>query len=158
MNKPKRNIHVVKAQQLHIIDLANRIKQDDVDEGMASHGMTVEQGLKFSLRFSSDAYTVVVDGVPEMIFGVCPSHGSSATIWMMSSEEVFTLVSRKRFLRETKKYVTLFHKKYAELYNHVSEKNLRSLDWLRKVGFKFTNRVPNYGVAGLPFIRVESRV
>lgn len=152
-----KKIDIIKSQQSHIDDLHSKIKQSDIDEVDASHGMTAKEALDMSLHNSHEAYTVTVDGKPEMMFGVVETDEDGvAIIWMLSSDEIFKMVTVKRFIRETKRWVKHFHKEFAVLFNHVDERNMRSLNWLRRVGFKLAERVESYGSKGLPFIQIIS--
>lgn len=158
MKKIKKNIDVLPSVMSHIIDLHSKIKQSDVDEVMASHGMTAEEALTTSLSNSSEAYTVMVDGKPEMMFGVVDdeNYNDASVIWMLSTDEVFNLVTVRRFMKDAKRYVKHFHQRKLFLYNYVDERNLRSLSWLRRLGFRFVNREEGFGVAKIPFVFVLS--
>lgn len=156
--KSKLKIDVVTAQKSHIVELHSKIKQSDVDEVMASSGYTAEQALTVSLENSEKAYTVMVSGKPEMMFGVVVDEffDDAYVVWMLSSEAVFPLVTVKRFMREAKSFIKSFHKDKLFLWNYVDERNLRSLNWLRKCGFRFVKREERHGHAQIPFIMVLS--
>ena len=158
MKRTNKNIDIVVAEQSHITDLHSKIKQADIDELEACYGQSPEQVLTESLSISEEAYTVIVDGNPEMMFGIVKDEDNddAAIVWMLSSAEVFSKVTVKRFIRETKKFVQQFHQKYLYLHNHVDERNLASLMWLRRVGFKLVSRQQSFGVMGLPFIQILS--
>lgn len=154
-----KKIDIIKSEYSHIDDLHSKIKQSDIDEVYASHGATAKQALEISINNSLEAYTVMVDDVPKMMFGIVQDKHSEqqAIIWMLSTEDIFELVSVKRFIRETKRFVKHFHQQFEVLYNHVDERSFRSLVWLKRVGFKLTKIENDFGFLGLPFIKIESR-
>lgn len=129
------------------------MKQVDVNEVFASHGMSpVEAGL-YSVANSEDAFTVFIDDEPELMFGVC----ADGTIWMLSSDRPFEKQYREQFMAESVEWVRLFHRRFDRLHNYVDARNKRSIAWLRKIGFKVAERVPAFGVSGIPFVLMESR-
>jgi hypothetical protein len=158
MKKIDKNIDIIKSEQSHITVLHSKIKPRDIDEVYASHGITAEEALVISLKGSCEAYTVMINNSPEMMFGVAKDlEDGVAVIWMLSSEQLFKLVGVKRFVKETKIFVKHFHEQFEYLYNYVDERNLTSLAWLRRVGFKLADREPEFGFLGLPFIKIISK-
>lgn len=157
MSRAQKRVEVVTAQQTHVADLAPKMKAGDIDECQASHGVGPEEALSISLGNSREAFSVMVDGRVEMMFGICHEDNSTGLVWMLSSEAVFDLVTRKRFLRESRRYMKRFHRLYEVIYNCVDERNFRSIMWLKRIGFKLIDYIPEYGVSGMPFVRVESR-
>jgi hypothetical protein len=129
--------------------LKDKLKSSDVDEIWASHHYTPEQGLREALEKSIFALTIQ-NGNPIAMFGIVPDSilGNSASVWFLSSTDLYKI--RKRFLRNNKKFIKLMQEFYPTLYNYVDARNVKTIEWLKFCGAKFSEPKP-YGVEGKDF-------
>lgn len=131
-----------------------RLKPEDVQEVYYSHDLKPDEAIKMSLDKSIVAMTVLMDGKPEILFGINPVSllGSHGVVWMLSSERIKDI--NIRFARHCRQYIDWFLKFYPVLFNYVSVENKTSIIWLKKLGAKFESPV-NYGVHNKLFRRFE---
>jgi hypothetical protein len=136
--------------------LQDRLKQTDVDEVMASHGLNSFEALTFSFIHSPEKYTILIDGQPEAIFGVVKNDQIHdwATIWLLGSDNIEKI--SVAFIKICRKYIKMFFNKYNVLYNHIDVRNQTSYSWLKYLGATF-NLVEKYGYEQKPFNYFELR-
>ncbi|NJO00347.1 MAG: DUF2833 domain-containing protein [Bacteroidia bacterium] len=96
--------------------------------------------------------TVEDSGKPVAIFGINPENilGDSAIIWMLSTDHIDGL--RKRFARNSRRFVDLMLDYYPNLENYVSVENKKSIEWLKFCGAEF-EEPKVYGEEGKLFMR-----
>lgn len=112
------------------------MRQADRDEVLASSGKTPFEALVFSLRKSSFAYTALVDGRPEVMFG-CGDINVLAEMgapWLLGTDAVDA--NYVAFLRMSKKWKRELLGRYQVLRNVVDDRNVVSKRWLSWLGFK----------------------
>jgi hypothetical protein len=114
--------------------LAQTMKPEDMKEIWASHRHTPEEALLLSLQESEFCATVVFEGEPVAMFGVCPTClvSNEGTVWLLSSEKLFD--HSLRFVRHSRHFIDMMlgYKKY--LYNYVHNDNRKSIAWLLRMG------------------------
>lgn len=83
-------VRLVPAQFKHINRIARRIRTADREECEAM-GRTPKQALRLALMTSEKAWTAIVDGQPEAMFGVVVESalGREATPWFLGTNEVY---------------------------------------------------------------------
>lgn len=148
------HIEIRKATQDDAISLAPRLKQADVDEVMASSGLNPLDALTESVAVSDQdmVWCATLNGRPEIIWGVRGVGPDLGGVWLLSSEEIMGI--RRRFMQESIEYVRRMHTRYQILFNYVDIRNTVSLEWLRRLGFKF-GEVVLQG-SSYPFITIYS--
>ena len=112
------------------------MRQADSDEVLASSGKTPFEALVFSLRKSSFAYTALVDGRPEVMFG-CGDINVLAEMgapWLLGTDAVDA--NYVAFLRMSKKWKRELLGRYQVLRNVVDDRNVVSKRWLSWLGFR----------------------
>lgn len=145
-------IEIVQATEKHAKDLAPSIRREDKWEVMCSSGLNSHDALTQSVQFSRIAWTALLDGKPEIMWGAAPFPPKEGwgIVWLMSSEEMYRIP--KRFLVESVRYVDKMFDIFDTLFNYVHVENMKSRKWLEALGFKAIHLDPTYGVAKVPFI------
>lgn len=122
------------AHPSHIARLANRMRALDVAE-CAAVGHTPKQALRISLRSSTFALTVLRDGRPVAMLGVCPAsviRGLGAP-WLLGTDEV--KAGARVFLTVGPRVVKAMHREWPRLANYVGAENRDAIRVLRMLGF-----------------------
>lgn len=107
--------------------------------------------LRLSVAVSSHHWAfIAADGEPVAVFGVAPVSLISGigTPWLLGTERVFAFPGV--LIREGRRYLQAMRNVYPSLANHVDARNVKSIRWLKHLGFTIGEPEP-YGVAGLPF-------
>jgi hypothetical protein len=84
------------------------------------------------------------------IFGVNRIDNKSGIVWLMGSDNLTKY--KKEFYKVSKEYLELFLKEFKTVFNYVDERNKTTTKWLKKLGFSFIGREPEFGVDKIPFI------
>lgn len=137
--------------------VAKHLRRHDLLELQAVHGVDLDvlACLRAAVLASEECHTVVApDGEPVGLFGVAPLSllEGQGCPWLLGTE---TLMGYPRDIVVLgKRTVNGWCLRYDQLYNYVDARNLRSIAWLRRLGFSVFPPQP-YGVQGLPFHRFE---
>jgi hypothetical protein len=149
-------VEVVRADPDHIASIAERMRAADVAEVWAASGKSPSEALAFSLDRSDAAWTGIVDGQPEVMFGV----GALSILsgvgapWLLGTDEVER--NRRRFLRGSIFWRDEMLKLFPVLRNVVDDRNAVSIRWLRWLGFTLSEPFP-VGRERMPFRLFELR-
>lgn len=119
------------------LDLAPRMRKQDMDEVRASHGHSPVEALLSSLNCSEEAFSIIHNDQVIGMFGVAPIVNRLGTPWLLASDEL-PLVSRE-FLPESRKWIESLTPRYDVLINYVHSKNTVSKRWLKWLGFNLLN-------------------
>lgn len=133
-----------------IVEIAPRMRRQDVEELWASSRHTPVEALVSALLSSDYTFTGVIDGRPEMMFGLSvishvTGHGSP---WLLGTDEI--LNHRRDFMRASAQWRDMFLDRTPILTNCVDDRNELSKRWLRWLGFELTDPVP-MGYDGVKF-------
>jgi hypothetical protein len=125
-----------------IVEIAPRMRQQDIDELWASGRHTPVEALVSALISSDYTFTVVIDGRAECMFGLSiishvTGHGSP---WFLGTDEIQK--HRRDFLRASVQWRDMFVARTPDLRNCVDDRNELSKRWLRWLGFELTEPVP----------------
>lgn len=150
------DVEIVPASIDHIAPIAERMRSADRDEVMAASGRTPHEALEISLRKSSLAWTGLIDGSPEVMFGVGDLNilTSTAAPWLLGTDAVEK--HYRVFLRQSVDWRDQLLRRYAVLMNVVDDRNEVSKRWLRWMGFKLSDPAA-LGVNGEMFRLFELR-
>lgn len=139
------------------IELAYRIKEADAVEVAASDGFTPMQAISFAVDHSLRAEAILVDGNVEAVWGLAEFAPAVGVPWLLSSPVL--VGDARQLVREGRRIIAESLERYPLLFNWVDVRNAHSRGWLASLGFIETEIDPAYGVAGVPFVRMEvSRV
>lgn len=130
--------------------LAN-LRPADLAEGEALAGAgQVPEMVAESLRASVLSWTAVAAGDVVCMFGVAPVTlmGDHGMPWMLGTPLVEQ--HRRALTRQGPAYIAHMLAAFPHLVNVVDARNVRSIAWLRRVGFQIHDARPA-GVAGMPF-------
>lgn len=150
------DLQIVEAVDDHIATIAERMRQADRDEVMASGGKAPAEALSGSLAKSSQAWTALVNGRPEVMFGVGDLNILTRTgcPWLLGTDAVGE--HYRLFLRQSVMWREQLLGRYEVLRNAVDDRNEVSKRWLRWMGFTLYEPMP-LGVNGEPFRLFEMR-
>jgi len=115
--------------------IAAAMRAADRAEVSASHGHTPEQALTSSLACSTEAWTGLIDDVPVCMFGVGPISilAGRGAPWMLGTDTIERWP--RTFLRHCRPCVAAMLAVYPFLENYVDDRNEKSKQWLRWLGF-----------------------
>ncbi|KKK51961.1 hypothetical protein LCGC14_3109710, partial [marine sediment metagenome] len=138
-------IEIVKATEEHAKDLAPRLRRDDKWEVMCSSGLNSLDALTQSVHFSTMAWTALLDGVPEIMWGAAtfPPNPSMGIVWLLSSEELYRIPGR--FMKETAIYLSKMLEVFDTLFNYVHIGNIKSIKWLEANNFQAVETIEKMG-------------
>ncbi len=148
------DIQIVPARPSHIRTIARRMRQADRDEIAAASGRSPGSALVFSLRKSSAAWTAIVDGQPEVMFGVGDINilAGVGAPWLLGTDAVEKHYIQ--FLRKSVSFRDQLLARYSVLRNFVDARNKASIRWLKWLGFQFSEPID---FRGHPFFMFELR-
>lgn len=143
------------ADDLHY--LAQHLRDADLLELRAVHGqdLDVQACLRTAVTSSEEAFVAcTVYGEPIAVFGVAPVSllGGQGCPWMLGTDTM-DLYGRE-VVQLSRAHVKRWGLRYDHLFNFVDARNLRSIAWLRRIGFSLAEARP-YGLAGEAFHRFE---
>ena len=117
------------------------MRKADADEVHAASGRTPAGALVYSLRKSSHAWTALIDGRPELIFGVGELNvlAGIGAPWLLGTDAVET--HYVAFLRHSVSFRDQLLRRYPVMRNFVDDKNKASKRWLKWLGAEFSDPV-----------------
>lgn len=131
--------------------LHHAIREQDRTEIWHSHGMTPEEGLRFSLERAVEAHSIINDeGKVIGMFGVGEYSPKIGIPWLLASDELPRIA--KEFIPQSRQWIERIHEDYDLLFNFVYAENKTSIRWLKWLGFSFIRRIDGFGVNPAPFI------
>ena len=131
--------------------LVANLRPADIAECEALLGPGRERwALEQSMQRSPLCWVGCADGEVACIFGVSPLSlvGGQGAPWLLGTP----LVERHRgaFIRRNPAYIARMLAAFPHLLNIVDARNIKSIAWLRKLGFTIHPTMPA-GVSGMPF-------
>lgn len=150
------SIAIVPAGMDHVATIAARMRKADAEEVWASSRSSPVQALMLSLNQSAQAWTGMVDGQPEVMFGVADLNVLTATgaPWLLGTNAV--LDHYREFLRQSVWWRERLLERYDVLKNFVHDDNVVSKRWLKWLGFTLHDPMP-LGRGGEAFRLFELR-
>lgn len=139
------DIRIVRAERKHIKRVARRMRQADRDEVTATGFPCAAQALAHSLRHSGLAYTVLINGRAEAMFGVGDINilAGIGGPWFLGTDALDA--HRMAFLRGSRRWLPKLLARYEVLRNFVDVRNTASVRWLRWLGFTLSEPVEMNG-------------
>lgn len=121
-----------------LLPLCEDIRTEDRIESLMFTGQPLRKAVARAILISSKCFTVTVDGLPAVIFGVAqlPGNPKMGSVWMRTANRVSQCLLY--VIKESPKYLQEFLKDYpGGLYAApMAENNDLHLRWLRLVGFQ----------------------
>lgn len=141
MGKRGVDIRIVPARAAHIRTIARRMRKADVDEVFATSGRSPAAAMAFSLRKSSHAWTAMIDGRPEVMFGVGDLNilAGVGAPWLLGTEAVERHYIA--FLRNSVGFRDQLLRRYPVMRNFVDDRNKASKRWLAWLGATLSDPV-----------------
>jgi hypothetical protein len=138
-------IEIVPARYSHIGPIASRMREIDRLECLI-FGHTPKQALRHGIALATVAWTVLIDGRPEAMFGASTISllDGSGRPWMLMTEEAAK--QKTALVRLGRIYTEALHRHYAVLHNWVHARNDTAIRWLARLG---------YGVGGVEIMQGE---
>jgi hypothetical protein len=151
MSRRDRDAFVREVREGDVEELVANLRPADRDECAALIGEGREaEGIRNSVRLSTHLWAGEAEGRVAAIFGVVPVSllGGQGAPWLMGTP----LIDRHRgaFIRLNRTYIPQMLDTYPHLVNIVDARNVRSIAWLKRLGFEVHAPLP-LGVAGRPF-------
>ena len=133
-----------------VMELADTMRQVDVDEVWAAGHMSPKEALEQSIDVSRDTMMILIDGEVVGVFGigVVVALSDTGIPWLLCSQKLVEKASK--FLRYNKGYVDRAKKEYVKLHNYVDARNTYAIKWLRWLGFTVEKAAP-FGMEQMPF-------
>ena len=127
-------ITILPATLTHIGPIATRMRVADRVE-CAALGHSPKQALRAGLASSSPAWTALVDGRAEAMFGlvVTSALGGEGRPWMLGSDAIYA--HPRAMLRRGPRFLAAMFRSAPRLSNLVAADNVRAIRLLRRWGF-----------------------
>lgn len=142
------SIFVVPATPELVAAVAEGARAEDAAEFWAAAHMLPLPGLLKCCEVSEESWCALADGEPLAIFGVGRIADGVGAPWMLAHVRIGD--ARGDFMAACRAELARIHKTWAVLLNYVDARNLRSIRWLRSLGFTIGDPEP-YGLDQLPF-------
>lgn len=131
--------------------VTKNMRDADIIE-VEAQGLTRDRAIPFSCALSDECFTGLTDGVPTMILGYSlPLLGNSASIWGLGTPRCFQVP--RQMLTVGREIIRYFLTKAPCLYAYCDARNVKSLCWLRHLGFTIGDTEPR-GIHGELFRKV----
>lgn len=145
------NIEIRKPTDRDIRLLVENLREADKEEMKAYFNENYEWMIKTSVKFSKDAWSVVVNGKLLFICGVGLTSliGNVGCPWLLGSNHIYRYP--KEFVKQAKLILEEIKEEYACLSNHVYAENKNAIRFLKRLGFSL-NDPEHYGAHGKLFI------
>lgn len=143
---------IVPAELKHVNSIARRMRDIDVHE-VSVMGHTPKQALRHGCMFSEMAWTALVDGQPEAMFGLRTQSAIEGVSvpWLLGTDEVGK--QGRALVRLAPHFLDKMRDSTQVLRNLVSCDNGPAIRLLRKTGFTVANEAVMIG--GFPFYQFE---
>lgn len=145
-------IEIAPARLTHVGPIANRMREIDQLE-CRIFGHSPRNALRNGLMASSIAWTALVDGRPEAMFGASTISMLEGTgqPWMLMTDEA--VKHKVALLRLGRIYTEAVNRHYVQLENWVHVDNVVAIRWLSRLGFAVGGVEIIRGHPMRPFIR-----
>ena len=132
-------------------ELSPNLRASDILELKAVSNINHKEVLRLAYLHSVEPKTIIgPKGNVIGMFGVVPSMiENTGCIWCLASSELFDV--RFPFLKQCKEEVDKLFLNNFILYNFVDERNIKSIKWLKYMGFNVEREPTTYGIEKRPF-------
>lgn len=127
-------IEIVPAKLTHVGPIALRMRTIDELECRV-FGHSPKEALRVGLLSSMIAWTALIDGQPEAMFGASTISLLDGTgrPWLLMTDKAGR--QQKALLRLGRIYTAAIHRHYVQLENWVHVDNVAAIRWLSRLGF-----------------------
>ncbi|MCM5557366.1 hypothetical protein [Pleomorphomonas sp. JP5] len=146
-------MRIVPARGKHCRSIGRRMRESDRLEVQRSGRLGPVEALRQSMR-NSDAFTVLIDGRPEIMYGVGDLDVLAGVggAWLLGTDAITE--NWRWFLRATAEGLPGLFTRHRVLRNVVDRDNTASLRWLKWLGAEFLGDID---IHGHPFVLFEMR-
>ena len=132
------SVNIMPSEAGDVFELKDNLRTEDISECQAC-GHTPTEALASGYIFSDECYSAKVNGKTEAMFGVSSFNQPEGygAVWYLGSDESFK--HPIALVKGGRKYIEEWLQKFKVLYNRVDARNLRHIEWLKCVCFKFTD-------------------
>lgn len=144
------SVNIVPSVAGDVFELQDNLRAEDIQECQAA-GLTPLKALSDAYVLSELCYSAKVNGKTEAMFGVSSFKQPKGygAVWYLGSDESFR--HPIALVKGGRQYIEEWLKKFKVLYNRVDARNLKHIEWLKCVGFKFTGKTDINGYEFLNF-------
>lgn len=137
------NIEIRKPTDRDIRILVENMREADKEELRAYFSDNYDFIVKTSVKYSRDAWAVVVNGKLLFICGVGLTSmiGNIGCPWLLGTDHIASYPIE--FFKQSKKILGEMMLDYDTLTNHVYVKNDNAIRYLKRLGFKFSEPEPH---------------
>lgn len=131
---------VKSAHPSHVARIANRMRTIDASECLAV-GHSPKMALRSSLKASTFALTIMLDGRPVAMLGITPYSvlEGIGSPWLLGTDEV--LKGARHFLTVGPRVVEAMQREWPRLENYVGAENRQAIRVLLRLGFDVSPEV-----------------
>lgn len=150
------NIEIRKPTDRDIRILVENLRPADQEEMKAYFNDNFQWQIKTSVKYSRDAWAVIVNGKLLFICGVGLTSmiGNVGCPWLLGTTHIQNF--KKEFFKQAQNILAEMKGNYGILENHVHAANTNAIGFLKHLGFKIGDAEP-YGANGElfhPFVMV----
>lgn len=134
------NVNIISSEAEDIFILKDNLRAEDIAECKAT-GYTPLQSLLDGYVFSDECFTIKIKDKVEGMFGVSSykQPEGCGLIWCLCSD-ILTHYPIA-FVRKGRYHIKEWLKKYKILWNSVDKRNITHINWLKHIGFTFTEEI-----------------
>lgn len=147
-------VKIVSSVLEDVFELAPNLRQDDINEIQAI-GSKPEKSLLKGFIFSEECYSVRLNDKLIGMFGVSSFEmpRGFSSIWFLGANELDTIPVT--FVKKGIEYINKWLQKYDILVNAVDSRNIKHINWIKKVGMTISNPININGYQFLQFYKVK---
>lgn len=135
--------------------VASKLRTEDSNTIKWMTDLSNKEGMRMTCKASLESYTIVIDGIPEGMFGVAGKNNIGQP-WLLMSDWMDRYPHlRREFLVECRRVIEMIQPRYAKLFNFVSQEHVEHIKWLEWLGFKIQDLYPEFGPHKKPFFYFE---
>lgn len=135
-----------------VASVALLMREADRDEIAAASGIPPLMAVRGSVAASIEAYAGRLDNRTMFVCGIAPASFLAGHVrpWLLATYEAPKYAVL--FMRQQRRIVGDWQKRYRLLENYVDARNAASIKWLKLLGFQFEPAQP-FGIEQRPFHR-----
>lgn len=140
-----------------IAALVTNLRSLDRQELEASHGGDLHNAVRHALHISRHRWAVEVNGQLALLGGVATVSllNDVGSPWLLGTTVLDTVPGA--LTRIGLRYRDVAKSLYPHLISYVDARNVKSIRWLKRLGFNVDDQPVPYGPRGMPFCKFELR-